>query len=178
MNNVVTKIGTIAIDKDDLEWMSDTFLLEVILHEMGHVLGFGTFWKTLNLVRGVSDMYFTGPLAIHAFDNAGGRNYNGPKVPVESDSGHWRGPVFGDELMTPSVRPDLDGSLPLSAITIQSLADLGYEVDVSRADRYRLPEPAAAKPVAERLIDLGDCIAEGPVYVVDENGRVIGAIGE
>ncbi len=52
---LVTKIGTIAIDAADLEWMSDTFLLEVILHEMGHVLGFGTFWETLNLVRGVSD---------------------------------------------------------------------------------------------------------------------------
>ncbi len=175
---LVTKIGTIAIDAADLEWMSDTFLLEVILHEMGHVLGFGTFWETLNLVRGVSDKYFTGPLAIRAFDNAGGRNYDGPKVPVESGSGHWRGSVFGDELMTASIRPDLDESLPLSAITIQSLADLGYEVDVSRADEYSLPDPVSAKLAGVQAIGWGDCIVEGPVYVVDENGRVIGIIEE
>lgn len=175
---LVTKIGTIAIDSADLEWMSDTFLLDVILHEMGHVLGFGTFWETLNLVLGVSDMYFIGPLAIRAFDDAGGRNYDGPKVPVESGSGHWRGSVFGDELMTASIRPDVDESLPLSAITIQSLADLGYEVDVSRADEYRLPAPVSAKPVAEHALYWGDCIADGPIYVVDENGRVIGIIEE
>ena len=175
---LVTKIGTIAIDKDDLEWMSDAFLYEVILHEMAHVLGFGTVWKTLNLVSGVSDRYFTGPLAIQAFDDAGGRSYSGPKVPVEDDSGHWRGSVFGDELMTASVRPDLDGSLPLSAITIQSLADHGYEVNVGLADEYRLPAPAGAKPVAEHHLDWGDCVVEGPVKVVDENGRVIDVVGE
>ena len=175
---LVTKIGTIAIDNDDLEWMSNAFLYEVILHEMAHVLGFGTVWKTLNLVRGVSDRYFIGPLAIRAFDDAGGRSYSGPKVPVEDDSGHWRGSVFGDELMTASVRPDLDGNLPLSAITIQSLADHGYEVNVGLADEYRLPAPASAKPAAEYLVEWGDCVAERPVIVVDENGRVIGVVGE
>ena len=127
---LVTKIGVIAIDRDDLEWMSETLLSDVILHEMGHVLGFGTLWESLDLVRGERDVYFTGPRAIRAFDDAGGRDYSGPKVPVESDSSHWRGSVFGDELMTASVRPDAGGSLPLSAITIQSLADHGYPVDV------------------------------------------------
>ena len=68
--------------------------------------------------------------------------------------------------------------LPLSAITIQSLADLGYEVDVRRADEYRLPAPVSAKPVAEHALYWGDCIADGPIYVVDENGRVIGIIEE
>ena len=152
---LVTKIGTIAIDAADLEWMSDTFLFEVILHEIAHVLGFGTFWETLNLIRGVSDRHFTGPLAIQAFDNAGGRNYTGPKVPVESGSGHWRGSVFGDELMTSTIRPDVDESLPLSAITIQSLADLGYEVGVSRADEYSLPDPASAKLAGVQAIGWG-----------------------
>ncbi|MDE3258595.1 MAG: hypothetical protein OYM47_12230 [Gemmatimonadota bacterium] len=174
---LVTKIGVIAIDRDDLEWMSETLLSDVILHEMGHVLGFGTLWETLDLVRGESDVYFTGRRAIRAFDDAGGRNYSGPKVPVESDSSHWRGSVFGDELMTASVRPDVGGSLPLSAITIQSLADHGYPVDVARADMYMLPSPASAKPVAEQLMHWGDCIAEGPIYVVDENGRIVDVVG-
>ena len=175
---LVTKIGVIAIDRDDLEWMSETLLSDVILHEMGHVLGFGTLWEALDLVRGESDVHFTGPRAIRAFDDAGGRSYSGPKVPAESDSSHWRGSVFGDELMIASIRTDLTGPLPLSKVTIQSLADLGYQVDVGQADQYRLPDPAGAKPVAEHLVHWGDCVAEGPIYVVDENGRIVGVVGE
>ena len=170
---LVTKIGAIAIDREDLEWMSETLLSNVILHEMGHVLGFGTLWERLALVRGERDVYFTGPRAIRAFDDAGGRNYSGPKVPAESDSSHWRGSVFGDELMTASFRTDLAGSVALSRITIQSLADHGYQVDVGQADEYRLPDPAGAKPVAELQMQWGDCIAEGPIYVVDEKGRIV-----
>ncbi|MDE2997526.1 MAG: hypothetical protein OXU79_00435 [Gemmatimonadota bacterium] len=174
---LVTKIGAIAIDGDDLEWMSETLLSGVILHEMGHVLGFGTVWETLDLVRGERDVYFTGPRAIRAFDDAGGLNYSGPKVPAESDSSHWRGSVFGDELMTATFRTDLAGSVALSRITIQSLADHGYQVDVGQADEYRLPAPASAKPVAEHLMHWGDCIAEGPIYVVDEKGRIVDVLG-
>ena len=53
------------------------------------------------------------------------------------DDGHWRGTVFGNELMASNV----DAQYPyfLSAITIQSLADLGYKVDPSQADPYTLP---------------------------------------
>ena len=86
--------------------------------------------------------------------------------------------MFGDELMTATIRPDVDGPLPLSAVTIQSLADHGYEVDVRRADEYRLPAPVSAKLVAEHALYWGDCIADGPIYVVDENGRVIDIVGE
>ena len=121
-------------------------------------------------MRGAGDMYFTGPLAIQAFDDLGGRTYAGAKVPVESDAGHWRKSVFGSELMTPSSG---GGRIVLSAITIQSLADVGYEVDVRRADEYGLPDPAGAKPAAEHVLNWGDCISEGPVYVVDEKGRVV-----
>ncbi len=170
---VVTKIGVIAIDRDDLEWMSETLLSGVVLHEMGHVLGIGTVWESLDLVHGARDVYFTGPRAIRAFDDAGGRNYSGPKVPAERDSSHWRGSVFGDELMTATFRTDLAEPVPLSRISIQSLADHGYQVDVGQADEYRLPDPAGAKPVAEHLMNWGDCVAEGPIYVVDEKGRIV-----
>ena len=39
--------------------------------------------------------------------------------------------------MTPS------GTGALSAITVQSLADIGYGVDVTQADKYTLPGAAA-----------------------------------
>ena len=71
----------------------------------------------------------------------------------------------------------------LSAITIQSLADLGYVVDVSRTDPYRLPasistyQPttASAKPVASNDFDLGN---PGAIYVGDEQGRISHTLGD
>ncbi len=107
------------------------------LHEAAHVLGFGTIWDDLGLIQNFSrddpnaDAHFNGPLAIAAFDDAGGRGYTGKKVPVSQDGGHWRGPVLNGELM--------GGGGALSAITVQSMADLGYGVDVAQADPYTLP---------------------------------------
>ena len=118
-------------------------LARVILHEIGHALGFGPLWHNSGFLQdsGGVDPHFNGPLAIEAFDAAGGTNYTaGAKVPVAASGGHWR---FGGELM--------GAGSALSAITVQSLADLGYVVDVSQADPFRLP--SSAKAVADQ--DLG-----------------------
>ena len=127
------------------------------LHEVGHVLGFGTTWTNNGLLQESSldfpngDPHFNGPLAVAAFDEAGGDVYTGAKVPVagfvpngEHDNSHWRHSVFGDELMT----VEGGGKRGLSAITLQSLADLGYSIDLSQADDYTLSAPRAAKSVA------------------------------
>ena len=50
--------------------------------------------------------------------------------------GHWREAVFGNELMTGFLDT---GSNPISRLTIASLADLGYEVNLEAADDYSLP---------------------------------------
>ena len=126
------------------------------LHEIGHVLGFGTTWTNNGLLREPSwdfpdgDPHFKGSLAVAAFDEAGGHDYRGAKVPVagflpngEHDNSHWRSSVFGDELMTAT-----GGNKEPSAITLQSLADLGYSVDISQADPHTLPALGAAKPAA------------------------------
>ena len=91
------------------------------------------------------DTHFTGANAIAAFDAAGGTSYAGAKVPVENDDDfggvdrHWRISVFGyGELMVGTFR--LRGArLPMSAITVQSMADLGYSVNAGAADGYGLP---------------------------------------
>ena len=107
-------------------------------HELGHVLGIGTTWH--DLVRTSGDPHFSGPLAVAAFDDAGGVGYAGAKVPLRSasDTGHWRVPVLQGELMGPF------GGGALSAITVQALADIGYGVDAAQADAYTLPNGAAA----------------------------------
>src|SRR5207302_1810183 len=82
---------------------------EVVRHEMGHVLGFGTIWQSLGLVPGAggTDPHFVGAQATAAFDHNGGQPYSaGAKVPVENCCGsgtrdsHWRETVFETELMT------------------------------------------------------------------------------
>ena len=114
------------------------------LHEAGHVLGFGTVWENPGFVQDLDgDTHFNGPLAIAAFDDAGGTGYTGAKVPVKKmDGGHWRSPPIDFELMSPS------GGGHLSAITVQSFADLGYGVDVTQADPYTLPGATAGAKIA------------------------------
>ena len=120
------------------------------LHEMGHVLGFGSIWREFGYLQDLSwddsnaDTHFNGPRAIAAFNDAGGRNYTGAKVPIEKmDGTHWRYYVLEGELMVPG------GGGALSAITVQSLADLGYGVDVTQADPFTLPDAASAKVSAK-----------------------------
>ncbi|MDE3256623.1 MAG: leucine-rich repeat domain-containing protein [Gemmatimonadota bacterium] len=141
-----------------------------IFHELGHVLGIGTIWADLGLIKGIGEEpYFSGPLAIAAFDVAGGVNYAGAKVPVSEDLGHWDGDAFGwgfpRELMMDG------GGTVLSAITIQSLADLGYEVDITQAEPFQIA--GAGKASEGTSSSLRDDILRGPTSIIDENGRVL-----
>ncbi len=178
-------VGFMLFDTADLSQLEPTSqLTRVILHEMGHVLGIGTSWLLAELLRDPStenpgaDTHFAGPLAIAAFDAAGGTGYTGgEKVPVENDGvegradGHWRESVFRNELMTPTLSSGLE---KLSAISIQSLADVGYRVDVSQADPYEIPGISAAYARRQGpVIDLGNDIWIGPMMGVDAQGRVI-----
>jgi hypothetical protein len=146
--------GIMEFDEADLADLEVSGLLEdVIVHEMGHVLGFGTLWNAgihdVLLGAGTSDPRFVGPGAIHAFDESGGESRVGSKVPVENTGGsgtrdgHWRETVHNAELMTGWIE---GGGVPnpLSIITIASLADLGYAVNMFAADPYTLFDPQGA----------------------------------
>ena len=152
----------VEMDQDDLRTMTEQELGAVVLHELGHTLGFGIApWDDHNLLHNPSldlngdpivpapDTYFSGANAIAAFNAAGGSSYTGAKVPVENTSGgsgsqdsHWRESVLQHELMTPRIGEAT--SHPLSAITIQSMADIGYVVDVTQADAYTLPSTTSS----------------------------------
>ena len=157
---------------------------ELAVHEIAHALGFGLLWRPLDLLRdpafgvGAIDAHFVGPLATAAFDAAGGTDYTGgAKVPVENLGGagaanlHWRGSVLAGELMRPLNR--IGSRETFSAITIQSMADLGYIVDDSLAEPYTLPGAAAAGEETGRVVDLGDDVLRGPLLIVDSRGRVV-----
>ena len=179
--------GSMEFDEDDLNRLSaQGILVSTVLHEMGHVLGFGTMWDRFDLLENPStqgnpnaDTHFTGPLATRAFERAGGRNYRGGAiVPVEnggergSADSHWRESVLGNELMTPFLSAGIE---PFSAITIESMADLGFSVDPTVADNYRVSASAAvgADLDPESVIDLSNDIADYPITFIDQKGRFV-----
>lgn len=136
-------LGMIQLDTYDVAAMqSDGSLLAVIEHEMAHVLGFGTIWDDLGLLSGAgtSNPIFTGAQATAAYNALFNKTAAG--VPVEADGGpgtalaHWDETLFNNELMTGYIGA---GSNPLSRITIASMADIGYQVNMAVADPYTPP---------------------------------------
>ena len=135
--------GRMQFDTADLANMqANGTLNDVITHEMGHVLGVGTIWSTKGLLAGAStnNPTFTGKNAKKEYGTLKG---TGPAaVPVENTGGpgtknsHWRETVFRNELMTGFVSGPPN---PVSRLTVASLKDLGYKVDLTKAEAYSLP---------------------------------------
>ena len=135
--------GIMQFDTADLAQMeADGTLVDVIAHEMGHVIGIGTIWEDKGLLdgAGTANPTFTGAKAKKAFGVLKGK---GPTpVPVENRFGegtrdsHWRESVFKNELMSGIIAGTGN---PLSRLTAASLQDLGYKVNLSAVEPYSLP---------------------------------------
>jgi len=177
-------LGVMQFDTADLDTLETRGQLdEVILHEMLHVVGFGTIWDMKSpavlVGAGTSDPTFTGVHAMDAFlafDN--GSFYAGAKIPVENSGGsgtadsHWRETVFKNELMTGFLS---GATQPLSRTTAGSLQDLGYQVDLSAADPFDLSTAAlrAAPALPEPApLELVDDVLRLPLRTVDPDGTI------
>jgi hypothetical protein len=146
---------------------------------MGHVVGIGTIWPRKGLLQGAgtSNPTFLGQ---HAQVEFGSLRGSGPTpVPVENTGGtgthdsHWRETVFATELMTGFV--DAPGN-PLSRMTVASLQDLGYIVDMNAAEPYTLPDLqklAEAGVLTPHVapIDAGTMLTSIPVVLPEESLR-------
>ena len=96
--------GVMEFDTADLDALADSGRLDdVILHEMGHVLGLGANWLFTGVVTDLlTDPAYTGAAGVAAYQELGGDRF----VPLEQGGGwgtalgHWRESVFDDELMT------------------------------------------------------------------------------
>tara|TARA_R110002111_G_scaffold247140_1_gene309996 strand:+ start:270 stop:17531 length:17262 start_codon:yes stop_codon:yes gene_type:complete len=171
--------GTMAFDSADVAALeANGQLLDVILHEMGHVIGIGTIWQSLGLLlnAGTSDPRFTGTNAVTQYNQLLGRNVT--DVPVEGSAGpgtndaHWRETDLTNELMTGFLDPGL--SHPISTVTIGSLADIGYVVDLSVADSYPLQAPTVqslnSTPIGQMLAPRAFTVLDASSLVAVEAG--------
>lgn len=181
-------LGIMEFDVDDLEALiADDTLNDVILHEMAHVLGIGTFWR--NAVQGELSLNFRDPsllfdptfeidaignivniqvavqptfrgeAAVAEYEALTGQAEVG--APVEngidgngfiingaqnlldtlgSTDAHFEKEEFGDALMTFAIESGVDH--PLTRMSIASLEDLGYTVNVDNGDDFVLPSLA------------------------------------
>jgi hypothetical protein len=127
---------------------------EVILHEMGHVLGIGSLWQVPNFFNLINyapttlpcrntptfttQPTFTGASARLEFNVLGG--VGNPPIENGFTAGtkcvHWDENFFNNELMTGFLD---SGSNPLSRMTVGSLRDLGYQVNKNPANAYSIP---------------------------------------
>ncbi len=156
-------VGVMSFDSADIVSLEQAGLFdETILHEMGHVIGIGTYWDTLidNPSLPASpgaDTVFTGAFAQDAYVSIDGADVPTP-VPADNSAvagsadAHWRESVFTNELMSPSL-DFADTSLPLSLVTVASLSDLGfYDANAAAADFFSLaPTLRAPTPEGPRL---------------------------
>ena len=135
--------GIMSFDTADLKDMqTDGTLKDVITHEMGHVLGIGTIWERKGLLKdaGESTVRFVGKNARREYGKL--LKKKAADVPVENTGGpgtadgHWRESVFRNELMSGFIAAPNN---PMSRMTVASLQDLGYAVDLSKAEPYKLP---------------------------------------
>jgi len=139
-----TEIGEVEIDAADIGSLTaGGSLIDVLTHEMLHVVGVGSFWNQKGLLRNFDTptVEYTGAGGIQGCRETGGVTTCASAVPVENTGGqgtansHWRESVFGSELMTGYVNT---GALPLSVMTVRSIEDLGYTVNPAGADPYNI----------------------------------------
>jgi hypothetical protein len=170
--------GHMEFDTADLAGMeADGSLNDVITHEMGHVIGIGpAVWRHKGLLKGAgsTNPTFVGKNAMSEFAKLT-RSKKPTPVPVENQGGpgtrdsHWRESVFNAELMTGII----DTKNPMSRMTVASLKDLGYEVDLSKAEPYSLPDhlavAAAGLMAAHAEHDRGHALPRFPITLPDDS---------
>lgn len=141
--------GIMSFDVADLTTMERNGTLnDVITHEMGHVLGIGTIWDRKGLLKGAGTINptFGGKMAKREYRTLRGGGGVLKRVPVENQGGagtvdaHWREAIFRNELMSGFIG---GSGNPISRVTVASLQDIGYTVDLNAAEPFNLPNLVA-----------------------------------
>ena len=179
--------GLMEFDVADLAGLEAANLFEeVIIHEMGHVLGIGTLWQRKGLLVIDSFEQAVDPDYLGRFGNIFWKTEGGEGLlPIEgaffrpdgtpftrpgTSYGHWDEDLLFNELMTGFLNGGVEN--PLSRITAGSVRDLGYK-SANVGERYDLPSQGAR---TLRISEDGINIAEAeelflPIGTVSRTGN-------
>lgn len=173
-------LGVMRLDEADVASLQSAGRLQtVVLHEMLHVLGFGTIWTDNALLDTtvLTDARFVGPGARAACAEVHGGGANcATTVPVHSADGvgskysHWRESLFTNELMTPFLTA---GSTPFSAMTVRSLGDLGYVVSTASTQPFSVSGTFVQSAILADAPAISFDTPVRPRYQVTDRGELV-----
>jgi len=144
-NNLYVTEGSMTFDSADIDSLeSSGSLLDVIIHEMAHVIGFGTLWDAYGLLNSEGNYIGEAGLIGYQIDQA---DFDATYVPVEQEGGdgtalsHWDENYGGGsaEIMTGW----LDNDSTVSLATIYSFVDLGYIINPNYFAATSVAEPSS-----------------------------------
>jgi hypothetical protein len=135
---LLTYEGIVTVSTPNIDITRQNGTLGVtVAHEFGHVMGIGSNWQASSyLLDGNGpNPAFAGPAAMQAaFDVGATASASTPvQIAHPGESGayaHWRTPGTGNEIMRSG------GGTAISKITLGALQDLGYVVDMTKADTF------------------------------------------
>lgn len=150
-NQYFTKTGSMKYDVPDIARLeNNNTLFDVAVHEIAHIIGFGTWWNhdgDINYVDGSGEYRGAAALAAYRAEFDSTAEF----IPVELDGGpgtadgHWDESIGANELMTGW----LNSPTFISNTTIASFVDLGYTVNLAT-----VPLPAAVWLFGSGLLGL------------------------
>lgn len=186
--------GVMVFDSADVAGLeAQNQFVSVVLHEMGHALGFGTIWGPasdpgLDLLRPTpcaAQGFFRGASAIQAFWAASTTGlFPRTPVPIEDNptlpcpggtrDGHWREADLNAELMTGFLEA-AGTPTPLSAVSVASMRDLGYVVNDAAADAFTFVPPATIQALTaeDRRLEIRERPLPWPIRIVDPAGNLV-----
>jgi hypothetical protein len=131
--------GEITIDLVDA--VASRGFVDVVVHEIGHVMGIGTIWDQFLVNRGSPGVAYVGDNGVEEYGRLFGTSAS--SVPVQAQvEGHWDPIQLANELMNPfsaggfELPADADPLLRFSRLTIGALEDFGFAVNYAAADTY------------------------------------------
>ena len=118
-----------------------------ILHELGHIIGIGSFTEAFTRQDSASN----GPIFQSDLSNNGAEQYNAlyganvDFVPISDDMGHLYDNVLQEDRtrtlngtpLPPLTQEVMANGTLLGPVTLGVLDDIGYDVDYNQADRYQ-----------------------------------------
>lgn len=164
-------VGIMQFDSADSQGLIDDGQFEqVIVHEMGHVVGIGGLWGYLGFVDNAcgnglfgvcrGDPTYNGAAGREGFLALGGGVNEDLLVGNERGPGtwdaHWREETFVNELMTGFLDQGMPN--PLSIMTVLSLKDIGYSVNLDSAEDYSIPSVHQRPFFAPKIELFGDIL--------------------